>query len=149
MIIIWRGLKKSVYALADRLRIFRYRLPVCQPRLKKHQLLMIMKMMMRRRSVMIMMTRNLMMMRRRTRMKILLMMVMVITMTWRWLDEQEPVNENKTGDDEWIRNFGFRHKMFAIGMKYVARNILIFVLKIVFGVYLLQSTMKVLKTNSE
>ena len=26
-------------------------------------------------------------------------LVMVITMTWRWLEEQEPVNKNITGDD--------------------------------------------------
>ena len=46
-------------------------------------------------------------------------------------------HENKTSDEEWTRNYGFKHKMFAVGMKHIAKNCLIFLLKILIGIYLL------------
>ena len=48
-------------------------------------------------------------------------------------------HDNKTWDPEWIRNYGFGHKMFAVGMKHLAFNILLFILKCILGIYLMNA----------
>ena len=48
-------------------------------------------------------------------------------------------HDNKTGDPEWIRNYGFRHKMFAKGMRNLAVYILLFIFKCVLGIYLMNA----------
>ena len=45
-------------------------------------------------------------------------------------------HENKTSDEEWTRNYGFKHKIFAVGMKHIAKNLVRFLLKILIGLYL-------------
>ena len=46
-------------------------------------------------------------------------------------------HENKTGDIEYIQNYVYKQKMYAVGMKNALKNIAFFVIKVGFGFYLL------------
>ena len=51
-------------------------------------------------------------------------------------------HENRTGDIEYIRNYLYKHKMYAVGMKHVLKNLVLFLIKLVFGFYLLLTVIK-------
>ena len=51
-------------------------------------------------------------------------------------------HENRTGDIEYIRNYLYKHKMYAVGMKHVLKNLMFFLIKVVFGFYLLLTVIK-------
>ena len=51
-------------------------------------------------------------------------------------------HDNKTGDVEFIRNYAYKHRMYAVGMKNVLKNLLFFVIKAVFGLYLVFTCLK-------
>ena len=46
-------------------------------------------------------------------------------------------HENKTGDLEWGRNYGYKHKIFDVAMKNFARNLAIFIFKSTIGLYII------------
>ena len=48
-------------------------------------------------------------------------------------------HDNKTSDPEWFRNYGFGHKMFPVGMKHLAYNILCFIFKCILAIYLVNA----------
>ena len=48
-------------------------------------------------------------------------------------------HENKTGDLEWVRNYGHKHKMAGIANRNLAKNFALFLLKSVIGLYILFS----------
>ena len=51
-------------------------------------------------------------------------------------------HENRTGDDEFMLNFGYRTRMYAVGMLNFVRNVLLFILKIMLGLYLAYAFLK-------
>ena len=51
-------------------------------------------------------------------------------------DEPFP-HDNKTGDVEFMRNYIYKHKMFAHGVKCFLKNLVFFVIKAGLGFYLL------------
>ena len=51
-------------------------------------------------------------------------------------------HENRTGDINYIRNYLYKHKMYAVGMKHVLKNLVLFLIKLVFGFYLLLTVIK-------
>ena len=46
-------------------------------------------------------------------------------------------HDNKTRDQEWIRNYGYKHRMFSVGMKHIVKNLVLFAFKTVIGLYIL------------
>ena len=48
-------------------------------------------------------------------------------------------HDNKTWDIEWMRNYGYKHKMFAVGMKHIAKNLVLFALKSLIWFYLFKN----------
>ena len=46
-------------------------------------------------------------------------------------------HENKTGDVEWLRNHGYRTNIYAVGMRNLVKNLLVLLVKFLFGLYLL------------
>ena len=55
----------------------------------------------------------------------------------------EPIpHDNKTGDIEFLRNYGYKHKMYALGMNVLLKNLLFFVIKVGLGFYLLLTVIK-------
>ena len=51
---------------------------------------------------------------------------------------EEPIpHDNRTGDSEWIQNYGYKHKMFGIAMKNLAKNLAIFIFESIIGIYIL------------
>ena len=42
-------------------------------------------------------------------------------------------HENRTGDIEWIQNYGYKHKIFEIAMKNFVKNLAFFTFKSIIG----------------
>ena len=51
-------------------------------------------------------------------------------------------HDNKTGDVEFIRNYAYRTNIYAVGIRNVAKNLLLFVLKVMLGLYLVYVFLK-------
>ena len=50
----------------------------------------------------------------------------------------EPIpHDNITGDVEFLRNYLYKHKMYALGMRYFLKNLVFFVIKVGLVFYLL------------
>ena len=50
----------------------------------------------------------------------------------------EPIpHENRTGDFEWIHNYGRKHKMADIAWKNLAKNLATFIFKSILGLYII------------
>ena len=49
----------------------------------------------------------------------------------------EPIpHDNKTGDVEFIRNYAYRTNIYAVGIRNLVKNLLILLVKFLFGLYL-------------
>ena len=48
-------------------------------------------------------------------------------------------HDNKTGDEEFILNYLYRHKLYSNGLKYFAKNFIFLLLKIVLGLYFVRT----------
>ena len=51
-------------------------------------------------------------------------------------------HDNKTGDVEFLRNYGYRTKVYADGIRTLVKNVLIILAKVGFGLYLVHSFFK-------
>ena len=46
-------------------------------------------------------------------------------------------HDNKTGDVEFLYSYAYRHKMFTVGLQHILKNLMLFVIKVLFGLYLI------------
>ena len=53
-------------------------------------------------------------------------------------------HDNKTWDHEWMRNYGYKHKMFGVGMKNVAKNLVLLAFKSLAVLYILSKCCEML-----
>ena len=51
-------------------------------------------------------------------------------------------HENQTGDLEWMRNYGYRTNIYAVGIRNIVKNLLIMLVKFSFGLYLINCYLK-------
>ena len=53
------------------------------------------------------------------------------------IPEDQIPHENKAGDLEWLRNYGHKHNIIGIAMKNFAKNLALFILKSLIGLYII------------
>ena len=55
----------------------------------------------------------------------------------------EPIpHDNKTGDLEFLRNYGYRTNIYAVGIRNLVKNLLILLVNFLFGLYLVNCLLK-------
>ena len=51
-------------------------------------------------------------------------------------------HDNKTGDVEFLRNYAYRTNIYAAGIRTLVKNLLILLVKVLFGLYLVNCFLK-------